>query len=172
MNTALYRHYGEGGELLYVGISLNAVNRLSQHKQTSAWFEDIVRVEVEWHPSREVAIEKEREAVREESPKYNIRLQSKKEETKRSETLGASQEMMLREIVNYRPLYSLAEASTLTGLSQRALRAAVSSGDLVAFEEPPDWFTHVQVHPKTYVTGWALIDFLENAESLYRRLNV
>ena len=46
----LYRHYDANGELLYVGISLNALNRLAQHREVSAWFPDIAKVTIESAP--------------------------------------------------------------------------------------------------------------------------
>lgn len=69
--TALYRHFNAAGELLYVGISLSAVQRLSQHKQTAAWFAQIARVDIEWHPSRQAAEEAEKAAIRKENPRFN-----------------------------------------------------------------------------------------------------
>ena len=39
----MYRHFGADGSLLYIGISLNALNRLRQH-QSSRWFDKIARV--------------------------------------------------------------------------------------------------------------------------------
>ena len=40
---ALYRHFAADGSLLYVGISLSALNRLGQHKQNAEWFDKISR---------------------------------------------------------------------------------------------------------------------------------
>lgn len=68
--TALYRHFDSAGALLYVGISLNALLRLSQHK-TAPWFREIARVEIEWHDTREAAISAESAAIRDEGPRWN-----------------------------------------------------------------------------------------------------
>ena len=70
--TALYRHFDANGELLYVGISLNAVSRLAQHRQTSPWFDEIARIEIEWHPTREDACDAEITAIHTEHPRYNV----------------------------------------------------------------------------------------------------
>ena len=43
---ALYRHFDGTGRLLYVGISLSVIVRLSGHKR-SPWFGDIARVEID-----------------------------------------------------------------------------------------------------------------------------
>jgi len=69
--TALYRHFDANGELLYVGISLSAIQRLSQHKTASPWFKEISRVEIEWHPTRKEALAVEKLAIVTENPKHN-----------------------------------------------------------------------------------------------------
>lgn len=70
--TALYRHFDADGRLLYVGISLSAVQRLAQHA-TSDWSAEIRRVEVETFPDRVSAATAERESIRREQPIYNKR---------------------------------------------------------------------------------------------------
>lgn len=72
MKTALYRHFDASGELLYVGISLSAVQRLAQHRQTAQWFDRIARIDIEWHDSREQALAAEIQAIMHEQPKCNI----------------------------------------------------------------------------------------------------
>jgi predicted GIY-YIG superfamily endonuclease len=74
--TALYRHFDSTGRLLYVGISLDYLRRLGQHKQNSGWFDRICRVEIEWLDSRQEALAQERSAIRREKPECNIALQS------------------------------------------------------------------------------------------------
>lgn len=69
--TALYRHFDAAGRLLYVGISLSAVQRLAQHKQASHWFAQIARVDVEWLPSRHDALRAESKAIANEAPLHN-----------------------------------------------------------------------------------------------------
>lgn len=70
--TALYRHYDAAGALLYVGISLCAIGRLSQHRRGAEWFDQIARVDIEWFPSRDEAETAERAAIGLESPRHNI----------------------------------------------------------------------------------------------------
>lgn len=72
--TALYRHFDAGGQLLYVGISNDALRRLCQHKDRSSWYEQIRRVDVEWLPSREEALAAEAIAIAKEAPAFNVRL--------------------------------------------------------------------------------------------------
>ncbi len=71
VRTALYRHYDKAGQLLYVGISLSVVTRISQHRD-KRWFEDIARIDVQWHCSRHDAEHAEAVAIWRESPKWNV----------------------------------------------------------------------------------------------------
>lgn len=70
--TALYRHYAEDETLLYVGVSLSVAARLAAHEATSAWFDQIARVDVEWHPTRAAALAAEKHAIKTENPKCNV----------------------------------------------------------------------------------------------------
>ena len=70
--TALYRHFGEGDALLYVGISLSPVARLSKHADASHWSRQITRVSIEWFPSRSAALAAEARAILDENPAHNI----------------------------------------------------------------------------------------------------
>jgi predicted GIY-YIG superfamily endonuclease len=70
--TALYRHRDENGTLLYVGISLTLAHRLAAHANTSHWFRDVVRVDIEWFPTRDEALKAERHAIQCEHPRCNI----------------------------------------------------------------------------------------------------
>lgn len=67
----LYRHFNAKRVLLYVGISLSAVYRLSQHR-ASPWANEIAHVEIENFPSREEALEAENRALKNEKPLYNV----------------------------------------------------------------------------------------------------
>lgn len=68
----IYRHYDKDGVLLYVGMSNNALSRLSQHKQHADWFEQIETVKIQTVNSRSEAFRLERKAIAEEKPKFNI----------------------------------------------------------------------------------------------------
>lgn len=72
MTHQLYRHYGEDGELLYVGRSLSAVHRLKQHARTAHWFDAIRRVEIDPYPTREAVKQAERELIKLLRPKFNL----------------------------------------------------------------------------------------------------
>lgn len=70
--TALYRHWDEEGNLLYIGISLSAVARLSEHMANSSWAPDITKVTVEYYGNRRAALEAEQRAIETEAPAYNV----------------------------------------------------------------------------------------------------
>ena len=69
--TALYRHYNAEGKLLYVGISLNHLARLTQHRSSAHWYEDIVQVTIEWFATRDEAENAEQMAIIGENPLHN-----------------------------------------------------------------------------------------------------
>jgi hypothetical protein len=71
MRTALYRHWNAEGELLYVGISLSAVERLSAHAREAGWAGLIAHVTVEWFDTRLEAMAAEKRAILDERPKHN-----------------------------------------------------------------------------------------------------
>jgi hypothetical protein len=68
---SLYRHFDAAGELLYVGVSISAVARLSEHARASRWASQIARVDIERHPTREAALAAEAAAIKAERPRYN-----------------------------------------------------------------------------------------------------
>ena len=70
--TDLYRHYDKDNNLLYVGISLNPVIRLMQHRVGSGWYEDIQNITIERFDTEQQARDAERDAIQTENPKYNI----------------------------------------------------------------------------------------------------
>jgi excinuclease UvrABC nuclease subunit len=70
--TKLYRHFDAEGILLYVGISVNALHRLTQHEATKSWHDQISTITIETHPTREAALVAERNAIMRERPIHNI----------------------------------------------------------------------------------------------------
>ena len=59
---AVYRHFDDVGQLLYVGCSMNVFARTLSHKDKS-WFHDIVTITVEWFPSVIEASQEEARAI-------------------------------------------------------------------------------------------------------------
>lgn len=68
----LYKHFDSDGNLLYVGISFSISQRISQHKKGSNWFADSGYVTILKFPSRSLAEEAEKKAIRFENPLHNI----------------------------------------------------------------------------------------------------
>jgi predicted GIY-YIG superfamily endonuclease len=69
--TALYRAYSATDELLYVGVSISVMARLSQHKSSADWFDGTSRIDVEWYPTKREALAAEMQAIKTEYPIYN-----------------------------------------------------------------------------------------------------
>lgn len=70
--TALYRHFDCNGKLLYVGVSIDPIIRLKEHKGTSDWFREISSITIEWFPSRWLARRAEEDAILREAPTFNL----------------------------------------------------------------------------------------------------
>lgn len=69
--TVLYRHYDRNAVLLYVGITNHALNRLSNHRTGSSWFENVACSTYEWFNTRAGALAAERRAIENEKPLFN-----------------------------------------------------------------------------------------------------
>lgn len=72
--TALYRLYDAEDRLLYVGITKNLEQRWAGHKYSatsSVWWPEVVRKDIEWHPTRQAADEAETAAILRETPLHN-----------------------------------------------------------------------------------------------------
>jgi predicted GIY-YIG superfamily endonuclease len=69
--TALYRLFDEAHRLLYVGISHEPEKRVKAH-HGRRWWKDVVFFRTEWRDTRFDAAEAERDAIKTESPLYNI----------------------------------------------------------------------------------------------------
>lgn len=68
----LYRHFDKDNRLLYVGISLHAFKRFTQHQSTARWFDQIVKMTIDQYPMWDAAVRAERIAIKMEHPLYNI----------------------------------------------------------------------------------------------------
>lgn len=68
----LYRFFDHAGQLLYVGITTNIVQRWSEHRGTKRWWTDVADARVEFFPDRQSLADAERLAIRTECPLHNI----------------------------------------------------------------------------------------------------
>lgn len=66
----LYRFFDCEGELLYIGLSLNAVARATQHRGDKFWWDDIASMTIEKVPLAQLA-QREAEAIQQEHPLHN-----------------------------------------------------------------------------------------------------
>lgn len=69
---ALYRFFGEGDALLYVGLTVHLPTRLVDHHDKKPWWRQVERMTVQWWPSREAVVAAERQAIIDEKPIHNI----------------------------------------------------------------------------------------------------
>lgn len=165
--TALYRHFAADGTLLYVGVSLNVVVRLAQHKAASHWHRDIARVEVEQFATRKAALEAEAKAIKDEAPKHNIQKRFREKPLTRAEkaALAAqaaadySRASLVQRMVAFHPLYSIDDVCNVLHLGETAVRRLIHGGELghVKFDSV--------TKRKIAVTGWQLIDYLERLQA-------
>jgi len=172
MNTPcfLYRHFAADGTLLYVGISLNSVVRLSQHKDASPWFAEIARIEIENFESRPVALAAERAAVQAENPKYNKHLRPTRAQRSDLQKLAAEDytpslpekaaTKLTSNVVRFGLMYR--EDQLPLPLSRKQIRDYMDAGELGYFElQNTHCANRGKVRLDRWVSGWQLIDFLE-----------
>lgn len=69
---ALYRFYGDQGQLLYIGVTLDPGTRWKTHSKDKPWWSLVASITVEQHPSRGTVLRAERAAIIEEHPRYNV----------------------------------------------------------------------------------------------------
>lgn len=68
---AVYRCFGAGGQLLYIGTTGHLGRRLAAHAE-KIWFLEVRGMTFEWYPDEASALKAERTAIHIEQPKYNI----------------------------------------------------------------------------------------------------
>jgi len=156
--SQLYRHFDGEGRLLYVGISLNAMARLAQHKNCSHWFRLIKRVEIEPFPSREEAIKAEISAITKENPLHNLSRPKFEDLELAKSKAEKSRNDLLSRVVKFNPIYSLDEVAAALGVGKSTVKELLRSGKL-AFVNKPNCN-----RGRLYVTGWQLIDYIEYLE--------
>lgn len=71
---SLYRLYDKRGKLLYIGISLDAAARLSNHRLERGWWQQVASVRLEQHRTRDAVLAAEKAAIRAERPRYNVAM--------------------------------------------------------------------------------------------------
>lgn len=69
----LYRFWDSHDGLLYVGRTINFVQRWSKHLGVTDWWQEIARITIEHFPDVDSLDAAEFEAIRVEKPRYNVR---------------------------------------------------------------------------------------------------
>lgn len=69
--VAVYRLFNDAGQLLYVGISKDPMNRWQEHRG-NYWWHDVASYEVRWFPTRAEARAEEKLAMASEAALHNI----------------------------------------------------------------------------------------------------
>jgi len=164
--TQLYRHFDAENNLMYVGISLNVFQRLSQHRDHSRWFGNIKRVEIEHFETREKAIIAEKNAIKTENPKFNINSKKTAKEINDEEKLVERQKQFLKSFVEHKLAYKLNDVKISLYMTANEINKHIDAGNLAVFfvEGRPSWKTK-QIAMRPMVSGWALIDFINFLES-------
>lgn len=169
---SLYRHYDKDGKLLYVGVSLSAIKRLSEHVGISHWANDIASVTIEKFPNRKAVLDAEKEAITNENPIHNIMrprisvVKKSREERLRDrleEIAEQSRAELSASIVQYNPMYSPQEVAEMTGITQKRVKEMCENGTIgtiVVGERQGRW----GVERRIRITGWQLIDFIEQLQ--------
>jgi hypothetical protein len=173
LTTDLYRHLDADGNLLYVGVSVNALTRLSGHRSVSHWYDNIATVEIVKYPTRVAALAAENEAILNDEPEHNISRGKQwwgaYRSPKQTDAARAAREALLGSIV-FHPIYSTSAAAMVLDMSATRVKNLCISGELGCIDNG----TTTRVNDggkKTYqrflITGWQIIDYLE-ALSVYR----
>lgn len=171
MKTYLYRHFNAENELLYVGISLNAINRLGQHKDNSHWFDLICRVDIQNFNTKEEALDAETLAILNEKPKHNIRkkIDFKKEKylnQKHASLIAkATRDDLTSNIIQFNLIYNYHEAARLLQISSSAVKKLIQQKKLGSITLPPiregNSGHGTPFKPKEVISGWQLISYFE-----------
>lgn len=69
--TALYRFFDTDDQLLYVGISSNPSIRFRDHGRSKDWWSEVASITLEHWPSRQAALDAEKQAIISERPRWN-----------------------------------------------------------------------------------------------------
>ena len=163
----LYRHWDEKDNLLYVGISLSAINRLGQHKDNSKWFEKIKKVTIENFQTRQEVVEAEKKAIWDEKPLHNIINKYNPQKLRRLVTEGIenSTNHLINRIVNISVIYTIRDIAKALGTSSKKVEKWMDEGNLsfILMEGRKSGRWAVKTHRK--VTGWQFISFIEWLEN-------
>lgn len=142
VSETLYRHFGENGGLLYVGVSNDPILRTKQHSKTARWWEDVEYITLEKFPDRDSALRAESRAIISERPRYNIAGTTGVPRPPRVYPRPQPNWPALNE-QEYMRTIDLKTASTILGLSPGSISKAMKSGDIHAWKIGIAWRTYL-----------------------------
>lgn len=148
--TALYRLRNKGGDLLYVGISEDPYRRWTEHAGDKPWWPQVVRLELDWHASRDEAAAAETEAIGTERPTFNAVGQT-------SPMLTSDPWRSAGPVTSYHEEGTPSAVKVCDVLERALVSGALEPGDLLP--------TRRQICEKFRVTGATAIEALDR---LYR----
>lgn len=131
MTETLYRYY-DNGELLYVGISREPVQRMRAHSKTAPWWERANHATFEHFETREAVQVAERAAIRDEKPLFNV-VGTERREYRREDwtepTLGPVP-VVLGSSDPLERAHKIDGAASLAGVAASRLVRAIGDGEL------------------------------------------
>lgn len=154
---SLYRHFNKAGELLYIGVSCRILQRVKEHSKHSHWWLEIARIEIEHFKDRAEVLEAEREAIKNEKPKYNIQLRGRGFVSDQKVAVQTAKETLIARVLALKPLYKLPEVPDAIGAPPSLIRAEINAGRL-GFIDVPSAKSGKLVR---YVSGYHILDWIE-----------
>ncbi len=131
---AVYRLYGDGGTLLYIGSTRDTDRRWAQHRVSKDWWSSVVRREVVWYSNVYEAYRDEARAILRERPRHNVAStaednarrsarQQANAETQRIKCRVAAQANQLRHRIARELMAEGVSSARATGMGMLAERA-------------------------------------------------
>tara|TARA_R110002110_G_scaffold75553_1_gene199634 strand:+ start:425 stop:925 length:501 start_codon:yes stop_codon:yes gene_type:complete len=156
--TNLYRHFDDDGVLLYVGISLNAIKRTSQHIKCSPWSRDIKRIEIDEFETRKAAMIAETDAIQAEKPLHN-KQKTKPPKKKMVVTyIEESKTKLTHKVTTLQPFYDLSDLSDF-GLNRLRAEKLIADGLLGSIKLDAH---RRKIGYRVVVSGWQLLEYIED----------
>jgi len=78
VSQILYRFWNDADELLYIGVTMNFVDRMRTHRREQPWSDQITKITIERFETREDVLAAEKSAIVAESPRYNNQHNSRR----------------------------------------------------------------------------------------------
>lgn len=127
----VYRLFGEGDGLLYVGYTRNPEKRLAQHRVQKPWWPSVTRQTLTEYATRSEARSAEKVAIAVEGPKHNIQLRPRTIAPQREHATWTPVKTYRVEDSLYQAVKAKADANgqTVTQIIKQAFHAYVEAGE-------------------------------------------